>query len=156
MTYFYLDTARISSLILFSVLFLTVILLILYPLSRLSPGLEKLFSYECGFHPYRNKLILKLKKYFFPERINLILSSRTTYFTNSFKSFFNLLLHLALDPYFTSNGFLLAFYFFVPQRFTLFTSTQIKNLFQKTKKHANFCFCCNNLFLFFVACTLGC
>ena len=54
MTYFYLESIKISSFILFSILLSLVILLLSYFLSVSNPDTEKLSSYECGFDPYED------------------------------------------------------------------------------------------------------
>jgi len=54
MTYFYLESIKISSLILFSLFLSIIILLLSYFLSVSNPDIEKLSSYECGFDPYED------------------------------------------------------------------------------------------------------
>ena len=52
MTYFYLESIKISSLILFSLFLSIIILLFSYFLSVSNPDIEKLSSYECEFDPW--------------------------------------------------------------------------------------------------------
>lgn len=54
MTYFYLESIKISSLILFSLFLSIIILLLSYSVSVANPDIEKLSSYECGFDPYED------------------------------------------------------------------------------------------------------
>ena len=54
MTYFYFESIKISSFILFSIFLSIVILLLSYFLSVSNPDIEKLSSYECGFDPYED------------------------------------------------------------------------------------------------------
>ena len=54
MTYFYLESIKISSLVLFSLFLSIIILLLSYSLSVSNPDIEKLSSYECGFDPYED------------------------------------------------------------------------------------------------------
>ena len=54
MTYFYLESIKISGVILFSIFLSIVILLLSYLLSVSAPDIEKLSSYECGFDPYED------------------------------------------------------------------------------------------------------
>jgi NADH-quinone oxidoreductase subunit A len=64
MTYFFLESSKISSLILFSIFLSVIILLLSYLLSVSVPDIEKLSSYECGFDPYVNaKSVLNLRCY---------------------------------------------------------------------------------------------
>ncbi len=54
MTYFFLESNKISGLIFFSVILSIIILLLSYLLSVSAPDIEKLSSYECGFDPYED------------------------------------------------------------------------------------------------------
>ena len=54
MTYFFLESNKISVLIFFSIFFSIIILLLSYLLSVSAPDIEKLSSYECGFDPYED------------------------------------------------------------------------------------------------------
>ena len=54
MTYFYLESLKISTLIFFSIVLSIIILLLSYLLSISTPDIEKLSSYECGFDPYED------------------------------------------------------------------------------------------------------
>ena len=54
MTYFYLESIKISGVILFSIFLSIVILLLSSLLSVSAPDMEKLSSYECGFDPYKD------------------------------------------------------------------------------------------------------
>lgn len=54
MTYFFLESNKISCLIFFSIFLSTAILLLSYLLSVSAPDIEKLSSYECGFDPYED------------------------------------------------------------------------------------------------------
>ena len=54
MTYFFLESNKISGLIFFSIILSIIILLLSYLLSVSAPDIEKLSSYECGFDPYEN------------------------------------------------------------------------------------------------------
>ena len=64
MTYFFLESSKMSSLIVFSTFLSVIILLLSYLLSVSAPDIEKLSSYECGFDPYVNaKSVLNLRCY---------------------------------------------------------------------------------------------
>ncbi len=54
MTYFFLESSKISGLIVFSIFLSVIILLLSYLLSVSAPDIEKLSSYECGFDPYED------------------------------------------------------------------------------------------------------
>jgi len=54
MTYFFLESNKISGLIFFSIILSIIILLLSYLLSVSAPDIKKLSSYECGFDPYEN------------------------------------------------------------------------------------------------------
>ena len=54
MTYFFLESNKISGLIFFSIILSLIILLLSYLLSVSAPDIEKLSSYECGFDPYED------------------------------------------------------------------------------------------------------
>jgi NADH-quinone oxidoreductase subunit A len=54
MTYFFLESNKISGLIFFSIILSITILLLSYLLSVSAPDIEKLSSYECGFDPYED------------------------------------------------------------------------------------------------------
>ncbi len=54
MTYFFLESSKISGLIVFSIFLSVIILLLSYLLSVSVPDIEKLSSYECGFDPYED------------------------------------------------------------------------------------------------------
>ena len=53
-TYFFLESNKISCLIFFSIFLSITILLLSYLLSVSAPDIEKLSSYECGFDPYED------------------------------------------------------------------------------------------------------
>jgi len=54
MTYFLIESSKVSGLIVFSIILSCVILLASYSVSISSPDIEKLSSYECGFDPYED------------------------------------------------------------------------------------------------------
>jgi NADH:ubiquinone oxidoreductase subunit 3 (subunit A) len=53
-TYFFLESNKISGLIFFSIILSIIILLLSYLLSVSAPDIKKLSSYECGFDPYED------------------------------------------------------------------------------------------------------
>ena len=54
MTYFFLESNKISCLIFFSIFSLTTIVSLSYLLSESTPDIEESSSYECGFDPYED------------------------------------------------------------------------------------------------------
>jgi NADH-quinone oxidoreductase subunit A len=54
MTFFHLESLKIGILLLFSIILVSVIILLSYSFSTSSPDVEKVSAYECGFDPYED------------------------------------------------------------------------------------------------------